>query len=401
MRTRTALLGVLLILSSWPATFASTPADEGYFLSWQQKKELLWLGRIEDAQHAWYDVWICPGYLPPAQHSWKYLKKTGRDFGEYIHTNKYHVVSKVSRQCLHWALQDCGMGFTVKGIPRGWSRNFKSANERHERRVFGWWLAYPWAFLESSVETAFRAGLGAAGTALGVSSGIVFVPSYAAVDSAVKGAWDLSVNTVVLPVAGLAWNTVATPPLALIGQKPSESRVDGFWVVKLSTAQAESRPGGAHSVTPDDIPGLAQWGQFLYDESRDTREEQKRIDDDFRKEQDDLRERQQALWKEMEGRRKEIFKKQREEIASALERGDNARTFSAVSAVYVPGGPCEAEIRRRLQDQGLSAEAIAETLELLEVYPSPAAELREKTDPVKRAAEIVGESIDDTLEGVK
>jgi hypothetical protein len=43
--------------------------DPGYFLSWQQKKQLMGLGRIQDASGTWYDVWICPGYAPPGRYA--------------------------------------------------------------------------------------------------------------------------------------------------------------------------------------------------------------------------------------------------------------------------------------------------------------------------------------------
>jgi hypothetical protein len=202
--------------------------DPGYFLSFQQKKQLMALGRIKDSAGTWYDVWICPGYVPPGRYARDSFKQAGSDFAEYFEANKYRSLKSGSAACFDWALHDCGMGFTIKGIPRAWGDHFAAATERTELRVFGWWLAYPWAFMESTVETAFRGALGAAGTAGGIASGLVIVPGYHALDSAVAGMWNLSVNTIIVPTVGNTWNTVVSPPLALIGQKPSASRVDGF-----------------------------------------------------------------------------------------------------------------------------------------------------------------------------
>ena len=54
--------------------------DPGYFLSWQQKKQLTCLGRIQDASGTWYDVWICPGYAPPGRYAKDHFFAAGRDF---------------------------------------------------------------------------------------------------------------------------------------------------------------------------------------------------------------------------------------------------------------------------------------------------------------------------------
>ena len=227
-----------LVLACFCGLAAGARADDpGYFLSWQQKKQLTCLGRIQDGAGTWYDVWICPGYAPPGRYAKDHFFAAGRNFREYFEANKYHMLKKGSSACFDWALKECGLGFTVKGIPRAWGKHFTVAHERTQRRVFGWWLAYPWAFMEASVETAFRGALGAAGTAGGIGSGLAVVPAWHALDSAVAGTWNLGVNTIALPAVGIAWNTAVAPPLALVGQKPAESRVDGFWVTVVASGQ--------------------------------------------------------------------------------------------------------------------------------------------------------------------
>ena len=70
-------IGLVLVLGF--AAFAQAD-DPGYFLSWQQKKQLMGLGRIQDASGTWYDVWICPGYAPPGRYAKDHFFEAGRDF---------------------------------------------------------------------------------------------------------------------------------------------------------------------------------------------------------------------------------------------------------------------------------------------------------------------------------
>ena len=264
-----AILAIFLLSASF-----ALADDPGYFLSWQQKKQLTCLGRIQDSAGTWYDVWICPGYAPPGRYAKDHFFAAGRDFREYFEANKYHMLKKGSSACFDWALKECGLGFTVKGIPRAWGRHFSVAHERTKRRVFGWWLAYPWAFMEASVETAFRGALGAAGTAGGIGSGLAVVPAWHALDSAVAGTWNLGVNTIALPAVGIAWNTAVAPPLALVGQKPAESRVDGFWV----TVVASGRTPGDRPPNAEEMELLARWGMLMLQETKPFEQERAEIE---------------------------------------------------------------------------------------------------------------------------
>ena len=367
--------------------------DPGYFLSWQQKKQLTCLGRIQDSSGTWYDVWICPGYAPPARYAKEHFFEAGRDFREYFEANKYHMLKKGSASCFDWALKECGLGFTVKGIPRAWGRHFKVAHERTKRRVFGWWLAYPWAFMEAGVETAFRGALGAAGTAGGLASGLAVVPAYHALDSAVAGTWNLGVNTLALPAVGLAWNTAVAPPLALVGQKPSESRVDGFWVTVVDSGWTPV----AHPPTAEEMELLAQWGALLLRETQPFEMERQEI---YRKEAEQEQKHIRAMraYREEADRRRDRVRKA-EEAHVAQATATNAWVATTLeqhpdlqySEVY------NAEVSRFLQQQGMPDEDIQQALRLLHAHRSPRP-IRPKTDPVRRGAEVLGESAEDVLE---
>ena len=73
------------------------------------------------------------------------------------------------------------------------------------------------------------------------------MPGYHLVDSTVRAAWHLGVDTVAIPAAGYAWNTAVAPPMALVGQKPAPQRADGFWVRMVT-------PGEIRRAEMDDLP---------------------------------------------------------------------------------------------------------------------------------------------------
>ena len=388
-----AILAIFLLSASF-----ALADDPGYFLSWQQKKQLTCLGRIQDASGTWYDVWICPGYAPPGRYAKDHFFAAGRDFREYFEANKYRMLKEGSSACFDWALKECGLGFTVKGIPRAWGRHFSVAQERTERRVFGWWLAYPWAFMEASVETAFRGALGAAGTAGGIGSGLAVVPAWHALDSAVAGTWNLGVNTIALPAVGIAWNTAVAPPLALVGQKPAESRVDGFWV----TIVASGRTPSDRPPTAAELDLLAQWGALLLRETQSFAQERQEID---RRENEQRQEHYRAMEAERtdaQKRRERLHEQEGDKIREIAATNDWARAVVLEHPDLRYDGRWRQELVERLRRQGLSNEEVERTLEILRTHEdsaSPAAvPIRPKTDPVRRGAEVLGESAEDVIE---
>ena len=382
----------------WSLAAGAQADDPGYFLSWQQKKQLTCLGRIQDASGTWYDVWICPGYAPPGRYAKDHFFAAGRNFREYFEANKYHMLKKGSSACFDWALQECGLGFTVKGIPRAWGRHFSVAQERTERRVFGWWLAYPWALMEASVETAFRGALGAAGTAGGIASGLAVVPAWHALDSAVAGTWNLGVNTIALPAVGIAWNTAVAPPLALVGQKPAESRVDGFWV----TVVASGRTPGDRPPTAAELDLLAQWGALLLRETDSFENERREIDRQERAQQAEYRRAMENASEKAREKRKRVHEQEGEKIREVAATNEWARAVAQEHPDLRYDGRWHQELAQRLRRQGLSNEEVQRTLEILRTHQdsaTPAAvPIRPKTDPVRRGAEVLGESAEDVIE---
>ena len=382
----------LLLLAGW--ILPAQADDPGYFLSWQQKKQLTCLGRIQDAAGTWYDVWICPGYAPPARYAKEHLIRAGGNFGEYFEANKYQMLRKGSAACFDWALKECGLGFTVKGIPRAWGKHFSVAHERTQRRVFGWWLAYPWALMEASVETAFRGALGAAGTAGGVASGLAIVPAWHALDSAVAGTWNLGVNTIALPAVGLAWNTAVAPPLALAGQKPSEARVDGFWVTVVESGQEpSSRPPSAQEAAL-----LGQWGLLLLKETQPFEQERAEIERKSKEKEEEHYRAVRAAQKEAERQQELVKTKEAEQIQRLAATNEwiaaTAREHPDLRYVMVYNG----DVVEYLRKQGIPDPDVWRILSLLEAYQSPPAVVRPKTDPVRRGAEVLGESAEDVIE---
>ena len=387
-RSIVSILFATLLLSLCAPAKADDP---GYFLSWQQKKDLLRLGRIQDSAGTWYDVWICPGYTPPTCYARDHVRKAGVNFHEYIEANKYHSLKEASKACFNWAFEECGLGFTVKGIPRAWGRHFSVAHERTQRRVFGWWMAYPWAFMESTVESTFRGALGTVGTVGGTVSGVAIVPAYHALDSAVAGVWNLSVNGVIIPSVGITWNTVVSPPLALVGQKPSESRVDGFWVTIVSSG---AEPGML-KLAPGEIELLGQWGLLLLKETQPFAEQRDQLGKEAGEKETQLRREIRELQLDTERQRTALREKECEAIRQAVA------TNASLAAVPPYAGNYEAGIRRYLAGQQLTGTEIEKILNLLRTYQCPRtfvpSQIREKTDPLRRSVDVIGESVEDTL----
>lgn len=108
-----------------------------------------------------------------------------------------------------------------------------TAQQRMERRVFGWWFAYPWALIEASTESVLRTGIGIPGSAVTAASAITVVPAVYLLAPATKSAGYAVVQGAMLPLVAGSWNTVVAPPLALAGQQPAAERADGFWMKRM------------------------------------------------------------------------------------------------------------------------------------------------------------------------
>jgi hypothetical protein len=403
MMKRYILLSIVSALCFGPPASAATDTtteDAGYFLSWQQKGQLLNLGRIQDGSGTWYDVWICPGYTPPYNHARKHLRKAGSNLHDYIEANKYRMIKRGSKACFKWGFKSCGLNFTIRGIPKAWGRHFRRAHGRVEQRVFGWWLAYPWAFMESTVETAFRGALGAAGTAGGVAGGAAIVPAYHALNSGLAATvWNFGINTVVVPTAGVTWNTIVSPPLAMLGQKPSRSRVDGFWVTIVDSG----REVGTRVLRDEDVALLAKWGLLLFTETQPYAERHAALDREIRERDERLRRAMQESHAEAQRQRSALQEEEKAHVQQVAATNALAAAWFQTDDAPAYAQNYQQDLRRYLLSRNCPPADIQRILMLLRKYHAPTAvgvppgRVRQKTDPLRRSVEVIGDSAEDAV----
>lgn len=360
-------------------------ADEGYFLSLEQKGQLIGSGRIRDANENWYDVWVVPGYNQSTEATLKYLKRTGSDFGEYFGSKKYSDLADTSWDMYCFGYDDCLYDFTIKGLPKAWGKYWSTAEDRSSKRVFGWWFAYPWALMESTVDPVVRIPLGLGGTALGTVLGTVVVPAYYAVDSAVEGTWHFTVNTVLLPTVACTWNTVIAPPMSLVGQKPAPSRVDGFWVKQIDDPSIAEQP-----IIPKDVEALSAWGRLLLSTSQPFEVQRQSLQKQTQAEHDAINKKAEQAQTAIRCEEKESFRAIAEDPAQK-ETLDylRSRSFDSKRTLKAAG-----DVRRHLEAQkDLSPEEINRVIALLTRYSPSAATnqppIRPKTDPLIHSVDVI------------
>jgi len=383
-----ALIGGLSGCATTPSGEANTKAaDEGYFLSWEQKGQLIGSGQIQDGNGIWYDVWIVPGYEQSTEDFLNYLKTTGSDFGEYFGSKKYSDLADNSWEMFEFGYDDCLYDFTIKGLPKAWGKYWSRAEERTSKRVFGWWFAYPWALMESLVDPVVRIPLGLGGTALGTVLGTVVVPGYYALDSAVAGTWHLTMDTTLFPTVACTWNTVIAPPMALLGQKPAPSRVDGFWVKEIGQ---QSGPEVKGPILPEDIEALAIWGRMLFDASHPFEVQLQALRKKTQSEHDLINQKSQEAETELQNLTQQAIgdlmadPHQQKPLDYLRSRSfDSKRTSKAAE-----------ELRHYLNNQKeLTPAEVNRILSLLKQY-APASlpkkkPLRPKTDPLQHSVDVI------------
>ena len=204
-----------------------------YFLDGTQKGDLILYGRMTGQDGALYDVWVVPGYVPPARNARKGWVNAGESLKAYGRAEHYRKLGKTSRQWLRFAGNDLLQEFALAGTGTAWTEALGTASQRVSRRVFGWWFAYPWAVIEASTESLFRTGIGIPGSALTAVGSFTLVPAAYFVTPAVVSVGYAAVPGTALPLVATAWNTVIAPPLALAGEQPAPERADGFWMKRI------------------------------------------------------------------------------------------------------------------------------------------------------------------------
>lgn len=394
MKTHITLSSILIGVTVMTLLIQETAMAEeqsGYFLPLDQKGNLIWQGVVEDSEGLWYNIRIVPGYKPPARYGWKYLKKSGRDLREYVEAEKYQKLADESGEVLDWSYNECLSDFTWKGSGRAWKKYFGRAGERVDKRVFGWWLAYPWATMQSCVDNIVRIPAGLIGTTAGTGWGVVVVPAYYMLDSGTKAVWHAGAQGCVVPVSGWAWNTLASPPLSLVGQMPSQERVDGFWVQMIEQGMEPGREPDRQAKVD-----LAEWGALLLTEFKpykqqreDISRERSRKLNQLRSEMDDVREKAKT-------REKTVAKAEQDYIGTLLANGQyrelgrrtHGYNWTRSSIRYY-----REDILVHLEKSGLTEEESKAVIQILENHPPSESELPvpEKTDPVKESMSVIKE----------
>ena len=224
-------LSFLSIISSF--VFNTTSYADNYFLTAQQKKELILSGQIHDQEQRLYDVWIVTGYVQPIHHVQQGWQKAGKTLTDYTKPSFYHDIGDDAQDTWHYGTKSILKNYALNGTKKAWQQDMQTAKKRTQQRVFGWWLAYPWGVFEASVESALRFGSGIP-IGLGVTAAAyTVVPTFGLVWPSIKSVGYATIEGTTYPVIAASWNTLIAPPLALLGQQPAPERADGFWMKQV------------------------------------------------------------------------------------------------------------------------------------------------------------------------
>jgi len=206
---------------------------DGYFLSVQQKQELVLRGQLHDEQQRLYDIWIVPGYVEPLKHVQKGWRNAGEALQHYGDAKFYDDIKKYSNKTWRYGHKTILNKYTFTGSKKAWQNDMATASQRTQKRVFGWWLAYPWGVFEATTESVFRLATGITVGVAVAASAYTLVPAISMTWPVVESAGFASIQGTAYPLVASAWNTVIAPPLALLGQQPAPQRADGFWMKQV------------------------------------------------------------------------------------------------------------------------------------------------------------------------
>lgn len=212
-------------------------ADEGYFLTGAQKQELILRGQMHDEQHRLYDIWIVPGYVVPWETGQKGWRKAGDALRIYRKPEFFPNLHQYADKTWRFGTRNTLREYTFRGTREAWRKDMKVAGERTHKRVFGWWLAYPWGVLEATTESVFRIGTGIPAGVLVAGAAYTVFPAVYVVTPSVVSLGHAAGEGTGFPLVAAAWNTMIAPPLAMLGQRPAPQRADGFWMKQVDDPQ--------------------------------------------------------------------------------------------------------------------------------------------------------------------
>lgn len=211
-----------------------------YFLTAQQKQELVLRGQLYDEQQRLYDIWIVPGYVVPLNHVEKGWRNASAALKPYGQAEFYRDIKKYSNNTWRYGNKEILRQYTFTGTKKAWKTDMATASQRTQKRVFGWWLAYPWGIFEATTESVFRLATGVPVGVAVVASAYTLVPVISMTWPVIESAGFATIQGAAYPLAASAWNTVIAPPLALLGQQPAPQRADGFWMKQVDAPNLQA-----------------------------------------------------------------------------------------------------------------------------------------------------------------
>ncbi|HEX6592151.1 MAG TPA: hypothetical protein VF050_09135 [Moraxellaceae bacterium] len=360
-----------------------------YFLHGEQMADLVTEGQITGEDGARYDIWVVPGYKGPGRAVVEGWSGAGRDLAEYGDGRLYGDIADTASSVLRFAGKDTIADFAFKGSATAWSEDLKTAQQRVDRRVFGWWFAYPWAVLEAGTESLFRVAVGVPGGVLIGAGGSTVLPAAQWLWPAGKSVYHALGEGTVFPVAAASWNTVVAPPLALLGQQPAPERADGFWMKRMDPQQHDAEFARLQKA-------LEQWRRTLLAApsvkavEAEINQRDKFYEEERRRLLVDLNQRERAEMESLQQRRSEALRQQYE--TTALQSGIDREQLAGKVRLYG-----SEPLLKSLQGPGLTQQdadaALRQLVDEAGSQPVPPARRADgdKTDPLKRGLQRLSE----------
>lgn len=376
---------ILLWLSLFLALTGS--AHAGDWLRGEQMGDVIMHGQVTGADGVRYDVWIIPGYVGPLREAAKGWTEAGRALGDYADAKLYADIYDVGKEMVSFGRKTMISEFALKGTSEAWSSAFAAAGERTERRVFGWWFAYPWALIEATGESALRLAIGIPGGITAGALGVTAVPVAGMFWPLGKSFYHLTVQGIALPIVAMSWNTVIAPPMALARNQPTEARADGFWMKRLGPSELALQDDDYQRLQDE----LKAWRKELVNapEVRAVELEKQRLAKDYEQQHQALRAEQTRQQKALDEQRITVILQQAQQ-GNAFPEADKAQLASVLKKYG------KQQVVGVLVGDGIGpqqAEALLATLVAADRIEADKAGAndppRDKTDPLKRSLELI------------
>ncbi len=346
-------------------------------------------GEITGRDQALYNVWIVPGYEGPLRRAGDAWHHAGTALHKYREDALYDEMHDIARKSFRFARKDMLHDFAFDGTARTWREAMATAHERSDKRVFGWWFAYPWALLEGTGNTLVRIGLVAPASFVVAGVGTTIAPAAYWLYPAGESAFYATVPGAVIPALTISWDAIVAPPLALLGQQPTPERADGFWLKRVDPLSSDAKLKAAYDA-------FDRWQQHML-----TQPELSALNNSlitFRKEQD---------------KKRETFLAQQAKATADYETDIARKRFAALQQLATREGLLPPEVNRaqlfllverygkapflQALQKGMTAEEaqwyLQALLDNMKTAQKIAPALRaddEKTDPVRRNIELLG-----------